>query len=62
MQDLELFIAGLVLVAAAETRFDTFVRLWNADLARAWEHEVYGQGWAFQQHGWGDFNRHEDDQ
>jgi hypothetical protein len=61
MQSLELFIAGLVLVAAAETPFDTFMGIWDRDLAQAWERKVYEQCWTFQQHGWGDFNRHEND-
>lgn len=59
--DLELVIAGMVIVAASELRFMDFVRLWDGDLALAWEREAHLRGWTFRQHGWGDFDRREDD-
>ncbi len=59
--DLELAIAGMVIVAASELRFMDFVRLWDSDLARTWEREAHLRGWTFCQHGWGDFSRREDD-
>lgn len=52
--DLELVIAGMVIVAASELRFMDFVRLWDDDLALAWEREAYLRGWTFR-------NRREDD-
>jgi len=61
MQDIELLITGLILVAVSETRFDLFVRVWDADVTHIWEHEAHAQQWTFQQHGWGDFNHYEDD-
>ena len=61
MKTFELFIAGLVLSAASETRFDIFVRFYDANVVRAWESAAHAAQWAFQQHGWGDFNRYEDD-
>ena len=52
-RDIELFVAGWVISAAAETEYDIFTQIWNHDLASTWERAARAQGWAFQQFGWG---------
>ena len=56
MNELGLFVAGLVLSAASEVDFDTFIKIWDQATARAWEHFTREAGWRFQSFTWGDPN------